>query len=154
MADGKVTRRDFVRKGTAIGLAGPVVSSASTSSQAGDAALPVNHRILPGGMPFGVIGDLKISRLILGSNVPGAHSRDLIYVTAMGRAYNTPERMLDTYALAESQGINTILQGSANLIRQYNTTRGGHLRMIQPVHIGKDDDKDDIRRIFTSAMNF
>jgi hypothetical protein len=112
MADGRVTRRDFVRKGTAMGLAGTVVGSASTTSQAGDAALTVDQRVLPGGMPFGVIGDLKISRLIMGSNVPGAHSRDLIYVNAMGRAYNTPERMLDTYELAESQGINTTRRAS------------------------------------------
>jgi len=151
MEDGKVTRRDFVRKGTAAGLAGAVAGAASADSQAADTASPVDERVLPGGMPFGVIGDLKISRLILGSNVPGAHSRDLIYVTAMGRAYNTPERMLDTFELAESQGINTILQGNAKLIRQYNETRGGRLRTIQPVGISKHDDKDAIRSILTSA---
>ena len=38
MTDGNVTRRDFVRKGTAMGLAGSVVSSASTSSQRMDVA--------------------------------------------------------------------------------------------------------------------
>ena len=39
---------------------------------------------LTNGMPYGTIGELKISRLIFGSNTPGAHSRDLIYVSAMG----------------------------------------------------------------------
>ena len=102
-------------------------------------------------MPYGTICGLKISRLILGSNTPGAHSRDLIYVVAMGNAYNTPERMLDTYALAESQGINTIMQGNANLIRHYNTTRGGHLRIIRPVHVNKSDNRESIKRTLAAA---
>ncbi len=157
MTNDKVTRRSFVRSGAAAGLAASVAASASSASEAEDTAPQVDQaaadqETLANGMPYGTIGELKISRLILGSNTPGAHSRDLIYVTAMGRAYNTPERMLDTYALAESLGINTVLQGNASLIRQYNTTRGGRLRTIQPVHIRKDDDKDAIRKILTSAM--
>jgi len=104
------------------------------------------------GMPYGTIGDLKISRLILGSNVPGAHARDLIYVSQLGRAYNTKARMLDMYALAESQGINTVLQGNTKLIQEYNTTRGGKLRTIRPVQVRKDDTKAKIRKTLTTAM--
>jgi len=103
-------------------------------------------------MPYGTIGELKISRLILGSNTPGAHSRDLIYVSRLGRAYNTPERMLDTFELAESQGINTVLQGNPNLIRAYNTQRGGNLRTISPVSVTKNDNKESIRNTLTAAM--
>lgn len=104
------------------------------------------------GMPYGTIGDLKISRLILGSNVPGAHSRDLIYVSQLGRAYNTKARLLDMYALAESQGINTLLQGNVRLIEEYNTTRGGKLRTILPVQVRKEDSKAKIRKALTTAM--
>jgi len=103
------------------------------------------------GMPYGTIGDCKISRLILGSNVPGAHSRDLIYVSQLGRAYCTRERMLDTYELAESQGINTILQGSTGLIREYNRTRGGNLRQIVPVTVRENFDKERIRKTLIAA---
>ena len=157
MADDKMTRREFARTGTAAGLAATVVASAASASETAEVAAQVdqaaaNAEALANGMPYGTIGDLKISRLILGSNVPGAHSRDLIYVAAMGRAYNTPERMLDTYELAESQGINTVLQGNANLIRQYNTTRGGRLRTIQPVTVTENDDKNTIRNTLTAAM--
>ena len=60
-----------------------------------DQAAATDEGTLANGMPYGTIGELKFSRLILGSNTPGAHSTDLIYVTAMGRAYNTPERLLD-----------------------------------------------------------
>lgn len=126
MKNDKVTRRDFICTGAAPAPAG--------------------------GMPCGKIGDLKISRLILGSNVPGAHSRDLLYVSELGRAYNTAERMLATYELAESQGINTLLQGNLSLLRRYNAEYGGSLRMIQPVQLKKEHSKENIRALLASAM--
>ena len=103
-------------------------------------------------MPYGTIGGRKVSRLILGSNTPGAHSRDLIYVSQLGRAYHTKARMLDTYELAESQGINTLLQGNTRWIREYNAKRGGKLRKIQPVSVTKDDSKEKIKKTLTGAM--
>jgi len=156
MADDKVTRRDFVRTGAAAGLAASVGASAASASEAEEVAAQVgqpatDQGTLANGMPYGTIGELKISRLIFGSNTPGAHSRDLIYVSAMGRAYNTPERMLDTYELAESQGINTILQGGSR-VKEYNTTRGGNLRTILPVSVTRHDDKESIKRTLTAAM--
>ena len=54
--------------------------------------------------------------------------------------------MLATYELAESLGINTVLQGSTQLIRKYNTQWGGSLRTILPVQITKDHDPKRIRR--------
>ena len=105
------------------------------------------------GMPYGTIGDLRISRLILGSNTPGAHSRDLLYVSALARAYNTKERMLDTFELAESQGINTVLQGNPRLIQEYNTTRGGNLRQIRPLGLRKEHDRGQIAKFLAQAMD-
>ena len=154
MASDKVTRRDFVRTSAAAGLAATAAASASKAEEipAGDSQGPAEPETLAGGMPFGTIGDLKISRLIFGCNTPGAHSRDLIYVSALGRAYNTTERLLDTYELAESQGINTLLQGDANLIRTYNAQRGGKLRTIVPVDVTRHDTRDSIKRTLTAAM--
>ncbi|MBC8870556.1 MAG: hypothetical protein H8E44_14130 [Planctomycetes bacterium] len=156
MADDKVTRRDFVRTGAAAGLVASIGASAASASEAEEGAAQVDQPTtgqgtLANGMPYGAIGELKISRLIFGSNTPGAHSRDLIYVSAMGRAYNTPERMLDTYELAESQGINTILQGGSR-VKEYNTTRGGNLRTISPVSVTRHDDQESIKRTLTAAM--
>jgi len=155
MSNDKFTRRDFVRKSTATGFAASVGGAAASASHANEVELQqtsTDEWTLPNDMPYGVIGDLKISRLILGSNVPGAHSRDLIYVATLGRAYNTPEKMLDTFELAESQGINTVLQGNPTLINKYNTERGGNLRTISPVSVTTNDDKDSIKRTLTSAM--
>jgi len=103
------------------------------------------------GMPYGTIGDLRISRLIFGSNIPGVHSRDLLYTEELGRAYNTRERMLYTLELAESLGINTILQGHQDLIRKYNLM-GGNLKTITPVHITEKHDKESIRKELTEQI--
>jgi len=148
VADDKVTRRDFVRTGAAAGLAASVGASAS---EAEETATKDGPKTRPD-MPYGTIGDLRISRLIFGCNPPGAHSRDLIYTLALGLAYNTRERLLDTYELAESLGINTLLQGSAGLTREYNTTRGGNLRIIQPVNVGAGDSREKIKHTLTTAM--
>ena len=152
MGSDEVTRRDFVREGAAAGLAANAGALVASESQAEENAAQNDRETPASGMPYGTIGDLKISRLILGSNVPGAHCRDLVYVTALGRAYNTPERMLDTYELAESQGVNTVLQGNPNLLREYNATRGGRLRTIQPVSVNSGDGKETIKNTLAAAM--
>ncbi len=156
MPDDKLSRRDFVRTGAAGGLTAAVgaaaANSVSASSAAEETPEPKDDQTLAGGMPYGRIGPLKIGRLIFGSNTPGSHSRDLAYVRALGHAYNTPERMFATYELAESQGINTLLQGNSDRIRQYNKTRGGNLRIIRPVSVYKDDDREQIKQTLAGAM--
>ncbi len=90
-------------------------------------------------LPRGKIGKLEISRLIMGGNLIGgwAHSRDLIYVSSLFKAYNTEERILDTLALAEECGINTIALHPKNVpvARKYNDTRRGHMQIISELHI-------------------
>ena len=115
--------------GTTMGVAALGATQESTVAKSSERQ---QDKAEESGMPYGTIGDLRISRLILGSNMPGAHSRDLLYVRELARAYNTKERMLDTFELAESQGINTILQGNPRLIQEYNAKRGGNLRQIRP----------------------
>jgi len=148
--------RKISRRG-ALALSAGAVAATSTGKASQESTKtasvdPAKATPSKNGMPYGTIGDLKISRLILGSNTPGAHSRDLIYVSQLGRAYNTKARMLDMYALAESQGINTVLQGNTKLIQEYNTTRGGKLRTIRPVQARKEDSKAKIKKTLTTAM--
>ena len=101
MADDKLTRRDFVRKGTAAGLAATVVASTASASESEEVAVRANEAAvteggtLANGMPYGTIGELKISRLILGSNTPGAHSREKTfhndnYWSATPKEYREP----------------------------------------------------------------
>ena len=64
-----------------------------------------------GGVPYGMIGDVKVSRMLLGSNFMGgeAHSRDLVYVRQLMKNYNTDERVNNSMKVAESFGINTVV---------------------------------------------
>ncbi len=63
---------------------------------------------LKGEMPAGNLGNLKVTRLVLGCNLIGgwAHSRDLIYVSSLFKAYNTEKKVFETIELAEKAGIN------------------------------------------------
>jgi hypothetical protein len=61
-------------------------------------------------MPMGKMRDLEFSRLILGGNLIGgwSHSRDLSYVSALMRHYNTDAKIRETLEVAEANGINAI----------------------------------------------
>jgi len=85
-------------------------------------------------IPTGKIGNLTISRLIIGGNLIGgwAHSRDLIYVSELFKAYNTKDKIYETLTLAEQHGINTILisEGQMDIINKYKKDTGGKIQTI------------------------
>jgi len=84
-------------------------------------------------IPKGKIKGLEISRVIGGGNLMGgwAHSRDLVYVSPLVKAYHTDEKVLETFRLAEQRGINTFLTNpvSSRLINAHNKA-GGRLLWI------------------------
>ncbi len=85
----------------------------------------------------GKIGDHEISRLVLGGNLIGgwAHSRDLIYVPSLFKAYNTEKKIYETLILAEKAGINTINIGHPTnaLIAKYKRMTGSKIKVISQV---------------------
>lgn len=85
-------------------------------------------------LPFGKIKNLSISRIFCGGNLIGgwAHSRDLMYVSALVKAYHTDEKVFETLELAEENGINTILTNpvSDRVINRYWNERGGKIQWI------------------------
>jgi hypothetical protein len=87
------------------------------------------------GLPSGEIGNLRVSRLLLGGNLLAryTHSRDLRYVYNLARAYNTDEKLLETLALAESLGINTLSvhpdPDTLRVMKQHRA-RGGKIQWI------------------------
>ncbi|MHC4387741.1 MAG: hypothetical protein ACYSX1_03945 [Planctomycetota bacterium] len=91
------------------------------------------------GLPMGRIGKVKISRLIIGSNLfgGGAHSRDLKYVGALMKHYFTHEKVMDTLQLCEEHGINTSVGGGG--VGDYNKERGGKLQVIGQLGPSVDD---------------
>jgi hypothetical protein len=132
-------------------LQASVAASAGASTAADGLA---DNSIVENGMPYGMIGDIKISRLILGSNVMGggAHSRDLVYVRKLMSLYNTQDRLLNVLKTAEAQGINTILQGNANLVNNYNAEFDGHMQQIRPLKMTQDDTTETIQQKFDEFL--
>ncbi len=111
---------------------------------------------LKGVLPKGKIGNHEISRLILGGNLIGgwAHSRDLIYVPSLFKAYNTENKVYETLMLAEKAGINTINIGfpSNPLIAKYKKITGSKLKVISQV--GPNMDKNDYYDFINQAIDF
>ena len=124
-----LNRRDFIGKTvTAVGAAGAV---AAASNGAGDsAATGPNDLLNERGMPCGKIGNLTLSRVILGTNIMGgwAHARDLCYVGPLMRAYNNAFRhgvdfiivgMLDFQVKSNAQLAKDILSRLRNRDRPW-----------------------------------
>lgn len=86
-------------------------------------------------MPQGKIGELTFSRMILGGNLLThyTHSRDLKYVYSLTEHYNTDEKIMETLALAEKFGINTVSMHNPprpmNVLRKYRA-QGGKIQWI------------------------
>jgi uncharacterized membrane protein YphA (DoxX/SURF4 family) len=78
---------------------------------------------LKGEIPKGKIGGTEFSRLILGGNLLSgySHSRDLIYVSQLVKAYHHRDKIFATLLLAEECGINTLLTNPimATMIDEY-----------------------------------
>lgn len=89
----------------------------------------------------GKIGDVELSRLILGGNVIGgwAHGRDLHYYDKLVKAYHTDERVFRTFRIAEACGVNTILTNPAlmRVINRYWREEGGKIQFISDCGYGK-----------------
>jgi len=99
-------------------------------------------------VPTGKIGDLTISRLIIGGNQFSgwSHSRDLQYLRELFKAYATEERIMDTLQLAEENGIKAIITASSDYLNRYWKERGGRIQWIAQVHPKSDDVTSDIQR--------
>lgn len=114
-----------------------------------------------GNLPCGRLGNLEISRMIMGGNLIGgwAHSRDLIYVSKLFKAYNTNEKIFETMAIAEQHGVNTILlnPGYLAMAKEYNEKHGGHLQVISEIHpkaeMTDQQLRDEVRRLIDLGGN-
>lgn len=111
----------------------------SMAASAGAANLKAKSGRSEEDFPSGRIGDVKISRLICGSNpfAGGAHSRDLIYVGRLLKEYNTQEKVFDTIELCEQRGINTMID-SGSLAMKYRRARGGEIQTLAMVMLEGD----------------
>lgn len=100
---------------------------------------------LKGPMPMGKIGNHEISRIVLGGNLIGgwAHSRDLIYVPSLFRAYNTEKKIFETLMLAEKAGINAVNIGfpTMDTMQKYKKMTGSKIKVL--VQVAPEMEKND-----------
>jgi len=127
----KLTRRGFVRETVlASASAALAVQGRGADAPAKPAPAPANT------LPRGKIGNLEVSRLILGGNLLThfTHSRDLKYVYNLAAHYNTDEKILETLATAEANGINTLTIHNPphpmSVLRKYRKEMGGKIQWI------------------------
>jgi hypothetical protein len=141
----RIGRRGFLRSSLAAGGAA-LAAMHSFEEKAlsaeldggGSDGLPVPSPA-PLEIPKGRIKGLEISRVIGGGNLMGgwAHSRDLIYVSPLVKAYHTDEKILETFRLAERRGINAFLTNpvSSRLVNAHRKA-GGKLLWISDCATG------------------
>jgi len=88
------------------------------------------------GLQRGKLGKYEISRLIIGGNLisGSAHADNLLYQSALMTHYFTTEKILETWTLAEQNGINTtLMRADPHIIEHYQKftrERGGKLQWI------------------------
>jgi hypothetical protein len=124
----EMNRRNFVK--------GTLLSSAGLTLALGVRAAEPAKPAVGGALPKGKIGKLEVSRMLLGGNLLThyTHSRDLRYVYNLAAHYNTDEKIMETLALAEQHGINTVSMHNPphpiSVLRRYRKERGGKIQWI------------------------
>jgi len=122
----EITRRQLLM--TSALAAGAAASSRALGMQGEntvktEAATPI---------PTGRIGNVTIGRMLLGGNLIGGwmHCRDLKYVHQLFRAYCTEQKILDTIAIAESHGVNTVFETGGDFVNRHNKQNHGKMQFI------------------------
>jgi hypothetical protein len=130
----QVNRRSFVKGSLAASAGGLLAANIGSAAQPGPAInVEPNSKAT---MPMGKIGNLQVSRMLLGGNLLThyTHSRDLKYVYNLCAHYNTENKIHETMALAEAHGINTLSihnpPGIVSMLKRYRQRCGGKIQWI------------------------
>jgi hypothetical protein len=151
----QVNRRGFMKQSLAVSAGGALAMNGADSARAA-AKVSVEPKS-KATLPEGKIGNLKVSRMLLGGNLLThyAHSRDLKYVYNLTAAYNTEEKIHETMALAEAHGINTLSihnpPGIVEMLQRYRLRHGGKMQWIicptAPVEPGMEKYAEDVKKL-------
>jgi hypothetical protein len=122
----KTNRRTFVKTA----LAAPAAIALSAQAVHAQAPAPAAS------LACGRIGNMEVSRLLLGGNLLThfTHSRDLKYVYNLAAHYNTDDKIIETMAVAEQHGVNTLVIHTVphvlDTLRRYRFEMGGKIQWI------------------------
>jgi hypothetical protein len=129
------SRRQFLKRPLVSSAAAALASAKASGGPAAD-------------FPTGRIGNVKISRLIIGGNQFSgwSHSRDLPYLRELFTAYSSHEKIMDTLELCEEMGVNTMLCGGSRHLNKFWKERGGKIQWIAQVHPKTSDVTTNIKQ--------
>lgn len=150
-------RRRFLKQSITAAAALPLVKSLEEYALASQGApaptsTPAVTPTPAGTVSTGMIGKVKIGRLICGGNLISgfAHSRDLIYVSPLLKHYFTDEKILETWSLCEQQGVNTMIlnPSDAKAVALYEKHRaaGGKIQYLAQIGPNKNDLKTPVQQ--------
>lgn len=131
---GQTDRRSFIKGAVAAGAAWAMGAAASAAEPGTAVGAPPSAG--KDVLPKGKIRGLEISRILLGGNLLThyTHSRDLPYVYNLTKHYNTQEKIFDTMAAAEANGVNSLVIHTApnvlSLMKEYRAKRKGKIQWI------------------------
>ena len=98
-----------------------------------------NLKDLKGILPKGKIGNMEISRMIMGCNLIGgwAHARDLSYASSLFRNYNTQSKIFETWDIGEKAGINTtnLTVEMYPFFNRYKKIYNSKMQSIAQIHV-------------------
>jgi hypothetical protein len=151
----RIGRREMLRD--SLGLSGALLGGISFEHQAlmaqlvdrseyGKVKEPVK------GLQRGKFGKYEVSRLIIGGNLisGSAHAGELLYQSALMTHYFNTEKILETWTLAEQNGINTtLLRADPHIIEHYQKfrrERGGKLQWIAQTAPEQGDPVENAKR--------
>jgi hypothetical protein len=146
-----LNRRQFFKKSlitsAAVTSASGFPRTATSAATAKDMAVPEQKKSA-NVFPTGRIGNVQISRLIIGGNQFSgwSHSRDLSYLRELFLAYSTEEKIMETLEKCEEEGVNAIITASSGYLNKYWQERGGRIQWIAQIHPKTNDLTSDIQR--------
>ena len=146
-----LNRRQFFKKSLITSAAVTSTSGFPETAPSGAAAkrtTVLNQKTSGKAFPTGRIGNVQISRLIIGGNQFSgwSHSRDLKYLRDLFLAYSTEEKILDTLEKCEDEGIDTIITSSSGYLNKYWMERGGKIQWIAQIHPKANDLTSNIKQ--------
>jgi len=149
--DRRMNRRNFLGASLFGVTAGMSLENRTLLAKLSEKSEPAEDTGPIRGLQKGKLGKLEVSRLICGGNLFSgfAHSRNLIYVSALMKQYFTAEKIMDTLQLCEENGINVAILRCDNhiveVLNRYRKERGGKIQWIAQTYPDENDLRSNIQ---------
>ncbi len=147
-------RRDFVKA-----LAGvPLIEAfPGVISKTNDFRMTERLSKLEGKLPEGKLGNISLSRMLIGSNqINGyAHARDLKYANTLFKTYHTDAKVIETLHLAEMAGITAAFMTNQSypVFNRYLKENSGKMKSICQTYLKEDNFLGDIDKAVDSGAD-